>query len=177
MTHQLWVIGGVCGSGKSTVSKALAQTIPSALYMDADDYHSNEAKQRMSSGQGLTESDRTPWLIRIAEAVDQKLSNSNQTLFLACSVLKKAHRDVLRQSLPQTDVHFVILHTRSTSLLESRLQERDSHFAGPTLLNSQLATLELPEEMETDCRVVWIDGKTPIDLGQEIRLQILQDSP
>jgi carbohydrate kinase (thermoresistant glucokinase family) len=66
-------------------------------------------------------------------------------LVLACSALKRAYRDILRRRA--LGVRFVYLRG-SPELLRERLAQRHGHFMPPSLLDSQLATLEEPEADE-----------------------------
>ena len=52
---------GVMGSGKTTVGKLLARQLHGDFY-DADDFHPEANREKMASGQPLTEADREPWL-------------------------------------------------------------------------------------------------------------------
>ena len=47
------VIGGCCGSGKTTVSRGLADMLGYA-FLDSDDFHTDESKMKMSRGQPLS---------------------------------------------------------------------------------------------------------------------------
>ena len=62
---------------------------------------------------------------------------------LACSALKRAYRDRLRELAGP--IRFFVL-TADAALLRERLEERE-HFMPPALLDSQLATLELGEDV------------------------------
>jgi gluconokinase len=66
-------------------------------------------------------------------------------LVLACSALTRAHREALAGGLRR--VRFLYLKT-NRAVLKDRLASRPGHFAGPALLDSQLATIEepLPDE-------------------------------
>ena len=63
------------------------------------------------------------------------------TRVLACSALKRSYRDRLRQGAP--GLRLVHL-TGSPSVLAQRVQARQGHYMPPTLLQSQLDTLEPP---------------------------------
>jgi gluconokinase len=79
---------------------------------------------------------------------------------LACSALKREYRDVLRDGV--ADLVFVDLDV-DPATLERRLAARTGHFAGPHLLPSQLATLELGDD------VVRIDASgTPDDVADRV---------
>jgi len=63
---------------------------------------------------------------------------------LACSALKRAYRDVLRDGVP--GLTFVDLDVDAGTLAR-RLAARTDHFAGADLLPSQFATLELGDDV------------------------------
>ncbi len=68
------------------------------------------------------------------------MSNRSRTgSIITCSALRRSYRDVLRQA-PGT---VLFLHvTVDTPRLTDRLEHRSGHFMPPSLLGSQLATLE-----------------------------------
>jgi gluconokinase len=135
------VIIGVAGSGKTTVGRALAETLGWAFY-DADDLHAPDDRERMRRGEALTDRMRQPWLERV-RAVIVRAANRNEHAVIACSALKQRHRDVLSRGLP---TRFVFL-SADADVLRARLQHRPNHFAGVALLESQLATLEPPSHV------------------------------
>jgi cellobionic acid phosphorylase len=135
---KLTIVMGVSGSGKSAVAESLAKD-SHAVYMDADDFHSLDAKQKMSSGQALTDEDREPWLERMKTHLIM-LAASKQTVVLAYSGLKATHRSMFR-ALPFFDVKFIHLKANEETLT-SRMLERESHFFSADLLTSQLEAME-----------------------------------
>jgi len=129
---------GTTGSGKSTVGEMLAQRL-GWLFLDADDFHSAANKEKMHRGIPLTDADRAPWLAAIHdELVRQDQQGRNVTL--ACSALKQEYRDELKAQL---DMRVVYLKG-SEAVLRAHIEGRHGHFAGESLLASQLATLEEP---------------------------------
>jgi gluconokinase len=134
------VLMGVTGSGKSTVGRLLAAELD-APFVDADDFHSPEAIAKMHAGLALTDADRAPWLRRVHAAV-RKLGDGS--FVAACSALKRSYRDELREGL--APLTFVLLDV-DPSTLATRLTARPEHFAGPSLLPSQLATLEAGDDV------------------------------
>jgi carbohydrate kinase (thermoresistant glucokinase family) len=58
---------------------------------------------------------------------------------VACSALKRAYRDVIRAAAPATV--FVQL-SAELPILQNRVAQRPGHFMPPSLLQSQLETLE-----------------------------------
>lgn len=135
------VVMGVSGSGKSTVGKLLARRLH-AGFIDADLLHPARNIAKMQAGTPLDDSDREPWLARVGA---QLASAEGTPLVAACSALKKSYRDIIRGADPTA--RFVLLHG-SAELLRDRLGRRGSYFMPPSLLQSQLDTLEPIEDDE-----------------------------
>ena len=132
------VLMGVSGSGKTTVGKLLADAL-GARFVDADDYHPIENKQKMQSGLALDDSDRLPWLKRL-NALCLELREGH--LVLACSALKASYRPILEENNP---ISWVFL-SGSFNQIRERLESRSGHYMPPSLLSSQFNDLEPPEE-------------------------------
>lgn len=128
------VVMGVSAAGKSSVARALADRL-GVRFVDADDLHPRSNLDKMASGIPLDDDDRRPWL----DAVADVLTRDGRGVVVACSALRRAYRDRLRDSAP--DVVFVLL-SGSPELLAARAAGRTGHFMPPALLASQLATLE-----------------------------------
>jgi gluconokinase len=135
------VLMGVTGSGKTTVGEALAADLSWDFY-DADDFHSPVNKAKMHAGTPLTDEDRWPWLAAIRRAIEAALVDDRGAI-VACSALKGVYRDALAGGL--SGVAFVVLDG-PRQLLADRLAARADHFMNPALLDSQLATLERPDD-------------------------------
>jgi gluconokinase len=146
----LVVVMGVSGSGKSTVGRLLAAELE-VPFVDGDDEHTPEAKARMAKGIPLDDVWRAPWLDRL----DAILRAHEQVgLVLACSALTRAYRRRLTRGVRR--VAFVALVV-PREVLAARLATRHGHFAGPALLDSQLATLELGDD------VITVDATGPLE--------------
>jgi gluconokinase len=65
---------------------------------------------------------------------------------VTCSALKKTYREAI--AVDPARVKFVHLHG-SRELLWERISSRVGHFMKPSMLDSQLATLEIPEDALT----------------------------
>jgi len=149
------LIMGVAGSGKSTVGAALAWEI-AAEFLEADDFHSEENVARMRSGMALTDEDRGPWLHRLRAAIEYRVARGFDVV-VACSALKRAYRKILLGGASlKADAQVVFLHG-APEVLRARLAARRDHFAGPELLDSQLAALEPPP------RAIEFDVSRPAD--------------
>jgi gluconokinase len=134
------VLMGVAGSGKTTIGRLVAARL-GAPFVDADDFHSADAIAAMRAGRPLDDAERAPWLQRVRAAVE---TVGDGPLVLACSALKRSYRDVLRDGVP--GLTFVDLDV-DPDTLALRLAARTGHFAGAGLLPSQLATLELGDDV------------------------------
>ncbi|KGE11649.1 MULTISPECIES: gluconokinase [Burkholderia] len=134
---------GVSGAGKTRIGELLAERI-GCTFTDGDAFHSAANKEKMHHGIPLTDDDRWPWLQSIRAAIEQK-QRAGETAVFTCSSLKRSYRDVLRGK--DADVRFVYLHG-TVEVLSERLKTRTGHFFDPSLLKSQLDTLEVPGEDE-----------------------------
>lgn len=140
----LYVIMGVCGSGKSLIGARLARALD-IEFVEGDDLHPPDNVQRMTAGMPLTDEDRHGWLIAIAARL-REAKRAGIGLVVSCSALKRSYRDLLG-SVGAADVRFVHL-AGSRALLAQRLAQRRGHFMPPSLLDSQLAILEEPSPDE-----------------------------
>lgn len=134
------VIMGVAGAGKTTVGTELARGL-GWRFVDADDFHPEENKIKMAGGDPLTDEDRLPWLENI-HAFLQTLGRTDNCI-LACSALKKRYRSIIAAGC---DVLFFCL-TAKPEILQQRLERRIGHFFAPALLQSQLSTLEISDDI------------------------------
>jgi len=140
----LYVIMGVSGSGKSLIGATLARALD-LEFVEGDDLHPPHNVKRMAAGIPLTDDDRRGWLTAIAARL-REAKRGGVGLVAACSALKRSYRDLLR-SVGAADARFVYL-AGSRPLLAERMAQRRGHFMPPSLLDSQLATLEEPSPEE-----------------------------
>ncbi len=137
------VVMGVSGSGKSTIAKALAETI-GWRFEDGDSFHPTANVEKMKAGHPLNDDDRRPWLQAIADEID-RVGAAGEKVVIACSALKRAYRDILVHG--RDDVVIVYLDG-SRELIAARLKQRKGHFMPAGLLDSQFDTLEPPRADE-----------------------------
>ncbi|MGX9991987.1 gluconokinase [Rhizobium sp. Z1P35] len=134
------VVMGVSGCGKSSVGEKLAEALH-LQFIEGDALHPTANVEKMSKGIPLTDDDRMPWLDRIGEEMKASLEKS-EGIIVSCSALKRLYRDRLRVAAGG-NLFFVYLEG-SRALLMKRMGERKGHFMPVSLLDSQLATLEVP---------------------------------
>ncbi len=126
---------GVSGCGKTTIGGRVAREL-GIPFLDGDSLHPAGNVAKMAAGTPLTDEDRWPWLATVGNALADA---GHSGLMLACSALRRSHRDAIRALAPDA----VFLHLQgSRQVLGSRLEGRQDHFMPPALLESQLATLE-----------------------------------
>lgn len=133
------IVMGVVGAGKTTVGKLLASQL-GWEFADADDFHPESNVEKIRHGIALTDADREPWLDHLRDAIVRWIGDGKNVV-LACSALKRAYRAKLCLG---PEVRLVYLKG-SAALIADRLRSRHGHFAGESILVSQLADLEEPE--------------------------------
>lgn len=138
------VVMGVAGSGKSTVGTRLAERL-GATFIEGDRFHLPASIDKMAAGIPLTDEDRWPWLEVVGREI-ARLASGERPVVCACSALKRAYRDRLRESAG-IPLAFVYLDG-SRELIAGRMAARSGHFFAPLLLDSQFAALEPPGKDE-----------------------------
>jgi gluconokinase len=131
------IVMGVSGCGKSTLGPMLAARL-GCPFLDADEFHPPANIAKMAAGTPLSDADRQPWL----ELLNGKLRGQENAV-LACSALKASYRKILAQGL--TGCRFVHLRG-SIELIRARLAARRHRYMPASLLESQFATLEPPDD-------------------------------
>lgn len=157
------VVMGVSGSGKTTVAMMLAGKL-GYVFAEGDEFHSQANRDKMHAGHPLNDDDRAPWLKSIQEWMSAEARAGHSTV-VACSALRKKYRDVLRAA--EGNTIFVHVHP-PVELTAERMEARAGHFMPPTLLDSQVATLE---ELEPDERGFKI---TSTGAPEEVLVEVLE---
>lgn len=156
------VIGGPCGSGKSTVARSLANIFDLPM-LEGDDIHSRAARHSMSSGVPLTDGDRISWLAHLRGAVMDRLQTTQApAILVTCSALRSMYRNELRmlRDIAGVNTLFVMLETNCREELKSRLTERKDHYMAPAMVDAQVDLLERARDDETD--VLPVDATRPV---------------
>lgn len=153
---------GVAGSGKSLIGSLLAEKID-AVFEDADDFHPPANKAKMTAKIPLTDEDRWPWLNNLRERIEE-IQAQGRNYIVACSALKDVYRQLLRGQDDEATLKFVYLKG-SKELIAERMAARKGHFMPTSLLDSQFATLEEPDESQA--LVVDVSG-TPEEIVEAI---------
>jgi gluconokinase len=155
------IVMGVVGAGKTTIGRLLAEQLRYE-FADADDFHPQANIEKISHGIALRDEDREPWLESLRGRILMWEADGTDAV-LACSALKTSYRAKLRAG---PDVRFVFLKG-SAELIAQRLSSRHGHFAGASILASQMADLEEPADAIT------VDiAQSPQEIVAEIRQKL-----
>ena len=127
---------GVASCGKTTIGEALARRL-GVRFIEGDRLHGPDNIAKMSAGIALSDDDRWPWL----ERVGLSLAGVGGAI-AACSALKRSYRQAIAKAAGRP-VSFIHLHG-SREVLAERIASRKGHFMPASLLDSQLAALEMP---------------------------------
>lgn len=147
---------GVSGCGKSRVGKALGCHY-NVEFVDADDFHPLENKQRMAAGLALSDAMHEPW-IALLQAHLKQSAKAGRNCALSFSGLRRLQRSKIRD-LPFDSV---FLHLQGEKqLISDRLAARPEHSMLLALLDNQLQTLEQASKKET---IISIDIEQNLDL-------------
>jgi gluconokinase len=150
------VVMGVTSCGKTSVGEGLAAEL-NCPFIEGDRLHPAANIAKMSTGTPLNDGDRWPWLEFIGKAMKAEYDKGHGVI-ASCSALKKAYRQKLAEAAGR-QITFIFLHG-SRDLLAVRMAERKGHFMPISLLDSQLATIEIPGPDE---KALHLDVILPVD--------------
>src|SRR5699024_6117803 len=114
-------------------------------FYDADDYHSPESRAKMAADIALGDTDRWPWLARLATLAASWDSQGGAVL--ACSALKQAYREVLlKQVRAPRIVHLALPRAEAERRLELRRGQHAIVRDFTRVLDGQYRDLEPPSD-------------------------------
>jgi gluconokinase len=119
----------------------------------------------MADGKPLDDEMRDAWVGRLCAELGA-LGERNRDCVLACSGLRRAHRQRFRE-LPFRTRFLYLAGDRQ--VIVDRLKNRSGHFFPPSLLDSQFVDLEVPEDEEGVVSLD-IDDDLPVVLAEASRL-------
>ena len=141
---------GVSSSGKSTVGQSIARRLH-APFLDGDGYHPPANVEKMRAGIPLVDEDRWPWLQSLAEALHDAAERKDVAVG-ACSALRRVYRDYLIEKAGEP-ILFVYLEG-SKEVIAERIARRQHEYMPASLLDSQFATLEVPDPQTENVLIV-----------------------
>ncbi|AWU75715.1 uncharacterized protein C5L36_0B09560 [Pichia kudriavzevii] len=166
------IVGGPSGTGKTTVGQELARLLrergDSVCFIEGDNLHSEENIAKMSAGIPLMDVDRWPWLERLSkESVRGAATHSY--VVVTCSMLRRVYRDYLNSKIGSEGWYplrmYLLNNTYENVLQQMRARQ---HFFKPDMLRSQYDTFEPGVKGEANVVNVKCEGKTPVELAEEI---------
>ena len=137
--RDLVIVMGVAGSGKTTVGAGLAEAA-GWPFVEADEFHPDANREKMASGTPLTDEDRAGWIGAITTHVAESQA---PRMVLACSALTRFVQERLMRDSGRL-CRFVWLDVPAADL-RARMASRAGHFMPVSLLESQLAALDVPD--------------------------------
>jgi carbohydrate kinase (thermoresistant glucokinase family) len=158
VTPAVLVLMGVSGSGKSTVALELLRLL-GWKFQEGDDLHPPANVAKMRAGHPLDDADRLPWLQAVARWIDERLA-AHEPGIITCSNLKRAYREITIGD--RRGVRLIYLRA-DERVIHDRIVGRQHRYMPPSLLRSQMETLEEPGADEHPL-VVTVHG----DVGETI---------
>lgn len=137
------ILMGVSGCGKTVAGELIAPRV-NGVFEDADNFHTDAAKDKMRASIPLTDEDRWPWYDKLRARIEE-MRGQTPCYILACSALKQVYRDRLRKDDDHSQMRFVFLDG-SFDLIFGRISARKNHYMPASLLQSQFAALEAPHD-------------------------------
>src|ERR1700738_2346916 len=164
------IVVGVSGSGKTTIATALAQRL-GWPFEEGDELHPASDIAQTHSAHPLDDRHQWSWLEKVAAWIDGCRQVGTGGV-IACSALKRSHRDFLTRGRPQ--VRVIYLHGERP-LIEERLSARKKHSMLPDLLDRHFAILEEPDPDEDP---ILVDVSWPVeDIVAEILRELAPKLP
>lgn len=144
------IVMGVSSSGKSTVGRSIGRRLH-VPFLDGDGYHPAANVEKMRAGIPLDDADRWPWLESLAIALHEAAARKGASVG-ACSALKRVYRDFLVEKAGEPILFVYLDGTRE--VIADRMARRTHEYMPTSLLDSQFATLEVPDPSVENVLVV-----------------------
>lgn len=169
----LYIVGGPCGTGKSTIAELLAKELR-CPFVEGDDLHPKANVDKMARGEPLTDDDRWGWLQDIARHGEEEIKDKgHKDAVITCSILKRKYRDLVRETL-SNDIRMVVVFLYgSQEEITKRVTGRKGHFMKSDMVQSQFEAMEVPKEGELEdrngkCFPIFTDGMDQDKVGEVV---------
>lgn len=149
----VFVIGGACGTGKSSLAARLSEAM-SLPVIEGDELYSIAARTQMSNKIALDDAQRLTWLAHVRGGIMCSLTTFKApAVLVTCSALRAVYRDELRKLNELSGIRtvFFLLATDDNDALKSRVGNRKGHYMGPCMVDAQMALFEEAQGHEVDC--------------------------
>jgi len=160
---------GLIGSGKTTLAKELACGL-GAVLVRSDSIRKLSLGLKPSEhrfepfGEGIYSSGVTERTYKLMVEIAREVIKDGYPVILDGSFSKKWQRDLVRELSSQFQIPYLLLHTKCPyELLLERLKERQDISDGrPEILDEQIKTFEIPDELPQEF-LLEVDTQKPFD--------------
>lgn len=170
--RHIFYVAGPAGCGKTTIALKIKDQL-GMVYLEADDFHTQENRDKMKAEIPLTDEDRAGWLEILRTEASKAAREGN--VVVTCSALKRKYRTFLKEDVPENlAVHFIFLKASYEVLMErvTTRQALSGHYMPPKMVRSQLADLEEPGADEAD--VVTVDAEKSLSEVEDEAVEKVQ---
>lgn len=171
MTLPLFIIAGVPGAGKTTISPVLAKKLNYEFFEGAT-LVSDEVKARMSSGEPMTEAEHSQWMVDvIGNGHHLEKESAPKGIVGTCTALTRRVRNMLRNEVKKLNEQgselklFIVWLDVTKEESVRRAEARKGHYYNPAMTDWLFARIEIPctEGAEKEDDTYMVDANQPVE--------------